>query len=176
LEGSKIVRIESILRVFLVAATAITLALPVTASAITRKGDPAPPLKVVSMTGQKITLANYKGHVLILDFFATWCAPCRSSIPHLIGLYRKYNKQGLEILGMSADEDGEKDVREFMGEQKIIYPVALAGDEMLTEYGIRSLPTVYVINKKGGVAEKYMGFNEDMARSMETLIRKLLAE
>jgi thiol-disulfide isomerase/thioredoxin len=170
------VRIESIFRTFLLAATALSLALPVTASAVIKKGDAAPPLKVVSMTGQKITLANYKGHVLILDYFATWCAPCRSSIPHLNGLYRRYNKQGLEVLGMSADEDGDKDVREFIGEQKIIYPVALAGDEMITEYGIRSLPTVYIINKKGAVAEKYLGFNDDMAASMETLIRKLLAE
>ena len=169
-------RIETISRFFLVAATALSLALPVTASAFVRKGDPAPPLKVVSMSGQKITLANYKGRVLVLDFFATWCAPCRAAIPHFIGLYRKYNKQGLEVLGMSADEDGDKDVREFMSEQKIIYPVALAGDEMLTEYGIRSLPTVYVINKKGAIAEKYMGYNEDMAASMETLVKKLLAE
>jgi thiol-disulfide isomerase/thioredoxin len=160
----------------MVAATALTLALPVTASAFIKKGDPAPPLKVVSMSGQKITLANYKGHVLILDFFATWCTPCRSSIPHFIGLYSKYNKQGLEILGMSADEDADKEVREFVGEQKIIYPVALAGEEMITDYGIRSLPTVYVINKKGVIAEKYMGFNDDMAKSMETLIKKLLAE
>jgi thiol-disulfide isomerase/thioredoxin len=161
---------------FLVAATALSLALPVTASAFIKKGDPAPPLKVVSTTGQKISLANYKGHVLILDFFATWCAPCRKAIPHFIGLSRKYNKQGLEILGMSADEDADKEVREFIGEQKIIYPVAIAGEDMITDYGIRSLPTVYVINKKGVIAEKYMGFNDDMAASMETLIKKLLAE
>jgi thiol-disulfide isomerase/thioredoxin len=161
---------------FLVAATTLSLALPVTASAFIKKGDPAPPLKVVSTTGQKISLANYKGHVLILDFFATWCAPCRKAIPHFIGLSRKYNKQGLEILGMSADEDADKEVREFIGEQKIIYPVAIAGEDMITDYGIRSLPTVYVINKKGVIAEKYMGFNDDMAASMETLIKKLLAE
>ena len=167
---------DRIFRFTVLAATALSLALPVSASAFVRKGDPAPPLKVVSMSGQKITLANYKGHVLILDFFATWCAPCRSSIPHFIGLYRKYNRQGLEILGMSADEDGDKDVREFIGAKKVNYPVALAGEEMLTEYGIRSIPTVFIINKKGDVAEKYMGFNDDMAASMETLVKKLLAE
>ena len=169
-------RNAGIFRKFLVAATALSLALPLTASAVIKKGDAAPPLKVVSMSGQKVTLDNYKGHVLILDFFATWCAPCRAAIPHFTGLYRTYNKKGLEILGMSADEDGDKEVRGFVAENKISYPVALAGDEMMTEYGIRSLPTVYIINKKGVIAEKYMGFNDDMARSMETLIKKLLAE
>ena len=170
-------RIERLIRAFLVAATALSLALPTTASAIIKKGDPAPSLKVVTLSGQNVTLANYKGHVLILDFFATWCAPCRISIPHFISLNRKYNKQGLEILGMSADEDGDKAaVKEFVAEKKINYPVAIAGDEMTTDYGIRSLPTVYVINKKGVIVEKYMGFNDDMAKSMEALIKKLLAE
>lgn len=167
---------EKTVKACLVVATALTLASPLTAFAIIRKGDPAPPFKVVSTSGQNITLANYKGHVLIVDFFATWCTPCRDSIPHLLSLNQKYGKQGLQILGLSADEDGEKVVREFVAEQRITYPVAMAGENLLTDFGLRSIPTIFVINKKGVIAEKFMGFNDDMARAMEALIKKLLAE
>lgn len=160
----------------LVAVTALSLAMPLSAFAVIKKGDPAPPFKVVSTTGQNITLANYKGYVLVMDFFATWCPPCRESIPHLIELNQKYNKQGLQILGLSADEDGEKVVKAFVAEKKINYPVAMAGEQLLTDYGLRSIPTIYVINKKGVIAERYMGFSDDMAKSMEALIKKLLAE
>ena len=167
---------EKMLKGALVLATLLYLAVPLPAAAILKKGDPAPPLKVVSTSGQNITLANYKGHVLVMDFFATWCPPCREAIPHLIELNRKYNKQGLQVLGLSTDEDGEQVVREFVAEKRITYPVALASEEVLTDYSLRSIPTAYVISKKGIVAEKYMGFNDEMAKSMEALIKKLLAE
>lgn len=160
----------------LVVATLLCLAFPITASAIVRKGDLAPPLKVISTSGQKITLDNYKGYVLVIDFFTTWCIPCRESIPHIVNLNRRYGSQGLKILGLSADDDGEKVVKAFIADKKITYPVALVGEDLTTDYGIRSIPTLYVINKKGVVAEKYMGFNDDMKLSMETLIKKLLAE
>jgi thiol-disulfide isomerase/thioredoxin len=160
----------------LVVATVLCLAFPITASAIVRKGDPAPSLKVISTTGQKITLDNYKGYVLVVDFFTTWCVPCRESIPHLVNLNRRYGGQGLQILGMSADDDGEKVVKAFIADKKINYPVAIVGEDLTTDYGIRSIPTMFVINKKGVIAEKYQGFNDDMKLSMETLIKKLLAE
>jgi len=140
------------------------------------KGAPAPPISVVTMSGQNVTLANYRGHVLIVDFFATWCAPCRQSIPHLVDLNSRYGKQGLQILGLSLDENGEKAVKSFMAEKKINYPVALANEELFNEYGLRSLPTLFLINKKGVIIERYFGFNDEIAKSMESLIRKLLAE
>jgi cytochrome c biogenesis protein CcmG/thiol:disulfide interchange protein DsbE len=161
----------------LAAGVALILASPLPAHAILGKGEAAPPIKVVTTAAQNVTLANYKGHVLVMDFFATWCGPCRKSIPHLIALNGKYNKQGLQILGMSADDEGDKDaVKEFLADKKINYPVAMANEDLLADYGVRSLPTLFVINKKGMVVEKYQGFNDEIAGSMETLIKKLLAE
>ncbi len=154
----------------------LVLALAQPAAAVLQKGQPAPPIKVVSTSGQQISLTNYKGYVLVMDFFASWCHPCRESIPHLLELNRKYGKQGLQILGMSVDEEVGRDLKNFIAEQKFTYPVALANEELQAEYGLRSVPTLFVINKKGIVAEKFQGFNDDTKRSMETLIKKLLAE
>ncbi len=146
------------------------------AAATVQKGQPAPPIEVTTPSGQHVSLANYKGHVLIMDFFATWCVPCRSSIPHLVSLNRKYGAQGLQILGMSVDEEGDSEVQSFIAEKRINYPVAQVSETVQNDYGLRSIPTIYVINKKGVVAEKFMGFNDQIAKNMEALIRKLLAE
>jgi len=140
-----------------------------------QKGQPAPPLKVMTTSGQKVTLANYKGYVLVMDFFATWCHPCQKSVPYLTALYRKYGKQGLQVLGLSLD-DTEKPVRDFIVDKKVNYPVAVVGEEFQEEYGIRSIPTMYVINKKGIVVETFRGYSDEAEKSMESLIIKLLAE
>jgi peroxiredoxin len=146
------------------------------AAAILQKGDKAPAIKLITTSGQPVTLANYKGYVLVMDFFATWCIPCKESIPHMNALNRKYGKQGLQVLGVSVDEGGEREVKNFIAERKISYPVAIAPEDLQTEYGLRSIPTIYVINKKGLVAEKYQGFSEQTGRAMEETIKRLLAE
>lgn len=146
------------------------------AAAILQKGEPAPAIKLTSTSGQPITLANYRGYVLVLDFFATWCVPCKESIPHLNALNRKYGKQGLQILGVSVDEGGDHEVKYFINERKVSYPVAQAGEELQADYGLRSIPTIYVINKKGMVAEKFQGYSDQTAKAMEDSIKKLLAE
>lgn len=146
------------------------------AAAVLQKGDKAPAIKMTTMSGQPISLNNYKGYVLVMDFFATWCIPCKESIPHMNSLNRKYGKQGLQILGVSVDEGNEREVKSFIGERKISYPVAIADEDMQTEYGLRSIPTVYVINKKGMVAEKYQGYSDQTGKAMEETIKRLLAE
>ena len=152
------------------------LALPFQAQAIIKKGQPAPQIKVVTTSGQRVTLANYKGHVLVMDFFATWCPPCRESIPYLIDLNRQYGKQGLQILGLSVDGGSDKVVKEFIAGEGINYPVAMANDDIQADYGLSSVPMILVIDKKGIVAERYLGISENIEKSMETLIRKLLSE
>ena len=146
------------------------------AAAILQKGDKAPAIKLVTTTGQPVTLANYKGYVLVMDFFATWCIPCKESIPHMNALNRKYGKQGLQILGVSVDEGGEREVKNFIADRKISYPVAVSGEDLQTDYGLRSIPTIYVINKKGIVAEKFQGFSDQTGKAMEDAIKRLLAE
>lgn len=159
-----------------VTAIALMLAVAAPSFAIPQKGQPAPPIKVVSTSGQQISLANYKGYVLVIDFFATWCPPCREVVPHLNGLSRKYGKQGLQILGLSLDDGDEEAVKDFIASKRVVYPVALAGQDVQADYGLRSLPTAYVIDKRGNVADRFMGGSEATLRNMEALIKKLLAE
>ena len=151
------------------------LSTPPAVFAIAQKGQPAPPFKVTSISGQPLSLANYKGHVLILDFFASWCEPCKRSIPHIMELNKKYGKQGLQILGLSLDEDKD-DLVEFAGPLKLNYPVALANEDLQTEYGLRSIPTLFIINKKGIITEKFMGMTDEVKKNIETTIKRLLAE
>jgi peroxiredoxin len=158
-----------------VLALALLLALPLPALAVPQKGKPAPPFKVVTTSGQQVTMANYKGYVLVMDFFATWCRPCQLTIPHLIELNRKYGKQGLQVLGMSAGDD-EAAVKEFVAEKRITYPVAVTDEELQTDYGLRSIPVMYVIDKKGVVVEAFRGYTDETEKKMEVLIKKLLAE
>lgn len=149
---------------------------PVRVDAAPRQGQLLPDFKVVSISGQTISPRNYRGYVLILDFFATWCPPCRQSIPHLVELNRKYGKQGLQILGMSVDEDGKEAVKSFADEFRINYPLALAGDSAVADFGVRSIPVMYLMDRKGKIVEVYRGFTDEMGRSMEQTIKRLLAE
>ena len=157
----------------------VALLLVVVASpafAVLQKGQQAPPINVVTTAGQPLSLANYKGRVLILDFFATWCYPCKEAIPHLLNLNRKYGKQGLQILGMSVDDGSDKVVKSFIAERKINYPVTLVNEDLQADYGLRSVPTIYVISKQGIVAEKFQGYSDDVARALENAVKRLLAE
>ncbi len=168
-----ITHVNSILLVSLVLAV---FAFATPSEAALKAGQQAPGFKVITTTGQSVTLDNYRGHVLVIDFFATWCQPCRQSVPHLVEMNRKYGKQGLQILGLSADEDGERVVRTFAAEYKINYPLALAGDSTTVDFGIRSVPVMFLIDKKGKIVEIYRGFTDEMGRSIEQVIKRLLAE
>ncbi len=152
------------------------LAAPAPVDAAPRTGQPVPNFKVISTTGQTLSLNNYRGHVLVLDFFATWCQPCRQSIPHLVEMNRKYGNQGLQVLGLSMDEDGELAVKSFVDEFRVNYPLALAGDSTTADFGVRSVPVMYLVDKKGKIAEVYRGYSDEMARAVEQSIKRLLAE
>lgn len=163
-------------RCALVVLFVIMTLLPAPLLAALKVGQPAPNFKAITTSGQPISLDNYRGYVLAIDFFTTWCPPCKASIPHLVEMNRKYGKQGLQILGQSMDEDGERAVKAFIEEYHINYPVALAPQQIQVDYGIVSVPVMYVIDKKGKVAEVYRGFSDEIGRSMENLVKKLLAE
>ena len=141
-----------------------------------QRGQAAPPIQVTSTSGQRITNSNYGGYVLLMQFFATWCSPCRESIPAIIRLNKKYGKQGLQVLGLSIDEGGDRVVKAFITDKRITYPVALADDGLQSAYGVRSVPTLFLVNRKGQVIEKFMGMSDETEQAIESAIRSALAE
>ncbi len=147
-----------------------------TADAAPRRGQPAPAFKAFAITGQPISSEGLRGSVVILDFWATWCPPCRESIPFLAELHRKYAKQGLQVIGMSVDEGGERVVKSFADEKRIPYPLVMASGKIQADYGVRALPVLYIIDQNGIVKEQIMGFATGADRVIEGLIKKQLAE
>lgn len=163
------------------AATLVVAALllslhPCNSEAAPRRGQPAPPFKAFSIKGQPISTEGLKGSVVLLDFWATWCPPCRESIPHLAELHRKYSKQGLVIVGMSVDEGGERTVKDYAENNAIPYQIVMASGKISSDYGVRALPVLYVIDKNGLIREQIMGFSDQAGKVIESLTKKLLEE
>jgi thiol-disulfide isomerase/thioredoxin len=137
-----------------------------------RDPDPAPEFKLKDLAGRDLNLEASRGKVILLNFWATWCGPCREEIPELIALQNRY-KDRLQIIGLVVDDDDEKEIRSVIDSEGINYPVALADPDTRFAYGgIAALPTVFVINSEGRVVQKHVGlFNPAL---YETEVRALL--
>jgi len=108
--------------------------------------------------GKQLRLSDYKGKVVILDFWATWCPPCRRSIPDLIALKEEFGPKGFEIIGVSVDTDSKADVAPFVKDNGINYPVVFGNMQVYQQYGgIRVVPTSYVIDTEGKIVKRYEG-------------------
>jgi thiol-disulfide isomerase/thioredoxin len=137
-----------------------------------RDPDPAPDFKAKDLEGKEISLAGSKGKVILLNFWASWCGPCRAEIPGLIDLQNKY-KDRLQIIGLVVDDDDENEVRNVVKSEAINYPVAFSTPQVRLDYGgIPALPTVFVINPEGRVVQKHVGLYDP--ELYETEVRALL--
>jgi thiol-disulfide isomerase/thioredoxin len=122
--------------------------------------DTAPAFLLNDLEGKAVSLAEAKGKVVLLNFWATWCGPCRAEIPDLVDLQKRYADK-LEIIALATQEDDADQVRRFVLHSGINYRVAMAPDDVVREYGgIAALPTSFVIDAQGRVVQKHVGLND----------------
>ena len=113
------------------------------------------------MLGKTVRLSDYKGKVVVLEFWATWCPPCRASVPGLEKLHKAYKDKGLVLLAVSMDEGGWDEVRSFIKESGITYTVLKGTEDVAMKYEVRSIPMMLVLNKEGKIARRYLGMGSD---------------
>jgi peroxiredoxin len=142
-------------KIAIMLAFAISIGFIVDVSAQQQK---APNFSLKSADGKTYQLSQLKGKVVIVNFWATWCGPCRREIPDFIEAYKKYKSQGLEIIGVSVDEDGWSKVKPFVTENKINYPVVLMDKKVVSDYGnFNAIPTTFVVDKNGDIVDTHTG-------------------
>jgi thiol-disulfide isomerase/thioredoxin len=135
----------------------------------------APSFTLKSVDGKTVSLADYKGKAVLLNFWATWCGPCKLEMPWLIEMQKKYASQGFTVLGISEDDSSTKEVSDFMAKMGVDYPVLMYDDQMNKAYGgIDYLPTSYYIGRDGKVIIEAGGLISES--EMEANIQKILAK
>jgi cytochrome c biogenesis protein CcmG/thiol:disulfide interchange protein DsbE len=118
----------------------------------------APAWQLQDLDGKTVQLSDFKGKVVVLDFWATWCPPCRGEIPDFIALQNQYKDQGLVVVGVSLDQGGPGVVSSFAKTEGMNYPVVMGTDDVAALYGdIQAIPTTFVIDRTGKVVAKHVG-------------------
>lgn len=135
---------------------------------------PAPEFVRADVRGQSVDLAAYRGRVVLLTFWATWCAPCLNEIPHWMEWQRRYGREGFGVIGVSMDDDAAQ-VRRLVKKRRMNYPVVM-GDARLGELygGVLGLPVTYLIDRRGVVAARFQGATD--LGALQRRVEQLVAE
>jgi thiol-disulfide isomerase/thioredoxin len=158
---------------------------PVISNPPTGTTYPMPPTRTASLAnmgwqladGKRSIFSDYKGKVLILDFYATWCVPCRDSVPHLIGLQKKFEAQGLAVVGLNVGGPGdEQEVPAFAKEFGIQYTLATPDDDLVTFLMSDSdaIPQTFVFDRQGQLVQRFVGFGSDTGQYLDGAVETAL--
>ncbi len=130
-------------------------------------GPKAPGFSLLDLSGNTVTLEQFRGKVVVLDFWATWCPPCRASIPDLVKMQKEYKNKGLVIVGISMDSKKkatDKQLKDFCNKYQVNYTIVRANRKVTEGYfgrGGISLPTMFIIDRKGVVQDKLVGYQHE---------------
>ena len=132
----------------------------------------APDFSLKSLQGKTVKLSDHKGKVVMLEFWATWCPPCRAAIPGVEKLHKTYKDKGLVVLSISMDQGGWDSVRTFVKDYGMTYPVLIGTDDAATKYQVRTIPMTVIINKDGKIVKRYIGIGspEDIEKDILSIL------
>ena len=141
------------------------------AAAPPHPGQPAPQFKATTVDGKKLMLQSYSGKPVYLDFFASWCAPCREETPAIVKFSKTYGKSGLVVIGLDDNENSDR-ATGFRDQYKMTFPVAIADQKLLDSYGVIALPVHVFIDRKGAI--KLYRLGEMSTEQIEAAIKSIL--
>lgn len=144
----------------------------------TFEGKTAPSFKLKITDGTTATNANLKGKVVLLDFWATWCGPCKKASPTMQSLHKSYASKGLKVIGVSVfeEEKGKTGVVNYKNEHKYTYPFAYEGDDLAKTLKISSIPQFVLIDKKGKIVKTWEGYSESTMNDISAKVKAELAK
>ena len=136
--------------------------------------EPAPAFALRSLDGDVVSLDDYRGQVVLVNFWASWCPPCRVEMPGFERVYRQRRDEGFVILGIATDTHAEGAIREFIAEHDITYPILLADRAVIQEYGgIRALPESFLVDRDGRIRHRVIGYFAEPA--LRSAVSRMLA-
>lgn len=140
--------------------------------AVALEGEPAPDLSLPDLGGKLVQLSQLKGKVVVVNFWATWCRPCREEIPDFVRLHKEHRGHGLEIIGVAMNKGKEEAVRAFVKESEMAYTIVIGETEVARRWLVRGIPWTFIVDREGKVARVIAGMTD--RPSLETEIQPLL--
>jgi len=133
----------------------------------------APNFTLQASDGSTVDLASLRGKVVVLNFWATWCGPCRAEMPGIMDVYQRLHSQGLEVVGISLDRGGWDDVRPYLGKTRVSYPVVVGDNDLAQAYHLPdAIPFTVFVDRNGNIAETHTGYMAE--GEFEQAVKKLL--
>jgi peroxiredoxin len=138
---------------------------------------PAPGFTLQSSTGEQVSLESLKGKVVMVNFWATWCVPCRQEMPHLQALYERYGNLGFELLAVNVEKNNAEGARKWLEETPVTFPVLLDGNNQVSKlYKVQTMPSTVLIGRDGTMRFIHHGYKPGYENEYQTQVRALLRE
>ena len=138
---------------------------------------PAPSFTLQSSTGEQVALESLKGKVVMVNFWATWCVPCRQEMPHLQALYERYESLGFELLAVNVEKNNAEGARKWLEETPVTFPVLLDGNNQVSKlYKVQTMPSTVLIGRDGTMRFIHHGYKPGYENEYQTQVRALLRE
>src|SRR5689334_1797690 len=139
------------------------------------QGTQAPDFTLTTLDGKSVKLSDYRGKAVLINFWATWCAPCKIEMPWFVELYQQYKPKGFEIVGIAMDDSGQKEISDFVKEMKVNYTILQGTEKVGDDYGgVQFMPETFILDRNGKIVKTIFGLHSES--DFEDGIKQALGE